>query len=252
MGRLSPLAVAAMAALFVMFGTLSAWQFLRAGEKAVLESEDARRSQIAPIWVHSGQQLRDMHPGRRVKMCGTWLRGAEVLLDNRPHDSRPGYQVFAAMRLRDGTGLMAFRGWMPAVADRDSMAAEIPSANRESTPPDLPAFEVAACPRPARVLEGALWRPDRRPIAVDEDLSGQPGPWVEQQLRLPQLASRLQLPMAELVVWSGWPRKPLQAIPRPPVAAVSSDRHRAYALTWLLLAVAVLAIGAGLALRRES
>jgi len=58
-----------------------------------------------------------------VALRGNFDAKHTILLDNKMHGGRPGYQVVQALRLADGRHVLVNRGWLPAGATREQLPA---------------------------------------------------------------------------------------------------------------------------------
>lgn len=106
-------------ALFVALGN---WQARRAEEKRSLAArlEAARHApalELPPRPVAAPEYVQ-----RRVAARGTFLPEYTVLLDNKIHDGRLGYEVVTPLRLgQSGLNVLVDRGWVAAGARRDQL-----------------------------------------------------------------------------------------------------------------------------------
>lgn len=58
-----------------------------------------------------------------ITLRGSFDARHTVLLDNKMHQGRPGYQVVQPLRLSDGKHVLVNRGWLPAAATREQVPA---------------------------------------------------------------------------------------------------------------------------------
>lgn len=106
--------------LLVLFVILGRWQWHRAETKQVLWGQFERSSTGAPRPL--GAQSADELPRfSRVAVSGQWLSETQFLLDNRPRDGRPGYEVLTPLRRADGRVLLVNRGWVAFTGYRDRL-----------------------------------------------------------------------------------------------------------------------------------
>lgn len=116
-------ALAGVVLLSVVFVFLGRWQYSRHEARSIREDRVAANYDAAPA------ALADVLPGaaadpsaplppdlewRPVRVSGTYLADATVLVRNRPRDGDPGYEVVVPLRLGDGLTLLVNRGWVPA------------------------------------------------------------------------------------------------------------------------------------------
>ena len=113
------------AAVFVpLLLSLGTWQGLRAAEKrkieavrdaaAVLPAAKLKPTEVAPPEHLTPVRVQGRFDGTRI-----------VLLDNRTHKGRAGYEVFACLEdAASEAGFLVGLGWIPAPADRSLPALE--------------------------------------------------------------------------------------------------------------------------------
>ena len=125
--------------------SLGNWQRHRAAEKQALQTqyEQAMHEGAVDLAIGLDAQARRF---RNVRATGTYDARAQVLIDNKVHAGRPGYDVVTPLKLASDRYVLVDRGWVAAAPRR----AELPNA-----PP--PAGEVTVLGRintpPARYLE---------------------------------------------------------------------------------------------------
>ena len=108
---------------------------------------------------------RTWHP---VQLRGSYLVQDTVLVRNRPHDGRVGYDVLVPFRTTEGTVVAVDRGWIPTDDSANGMPSTVPA-------PPSGTVTVTARLRPS---EGALDRgaPDGQVASIDlRDLSSRWG-----------------------------------------------------------------------------
>ena len=192
----------ALALLSIPFIALSVWQFQRAEVKASLIAErDMRQGGFEALLLSSGD-VADRQPGDPVRVLGYWqpctalntlntantggARGDLIVLDNRPRDRVPGYQVFAPLYLHDDSVALIFRGWMPALDRRENLSSQLAQTSEWRGNAGLLSNGVAgvtsgaiaeaqerACDASRQLVpvQGTLWKPDRRPLGVSLPIS---------------------------------------------------------------------------------
>ena len=162
-----------------------------------------------------------------VSLKGEFLPRFTVLLDNKMHNGRPGYQVVQPLRLPGGKQVLVNRGWEPAGGTR----LQIPELRTPSGEISLQGIRLDRLPRayePAGAKhEGAVWQN----ISVQE-FAAWSGlalePWVlEQHSDLDDGLVR------------DWPR-----------AGSGVEMHESYALQWYSLAVLSIVLLVALNLKR--
>lgn len=150
---------------------------------------------------------------------GELLAKHTILLDNKIHHGRPGYQVVQPLRLADGKLVLVNRGWIAAGATR----AQLPEVRTPAGQVSLQGLRLARFPQayaPAEAKpEGPVWQnvtPARYTAASGLALE----PWVFEQ------HSALDDGLAR-----DWPR-----------ADAGVEKHESYALQWYSLAALSLAL----------
>ena len=141
-------------------------------------------------------------------MVGEFLPERTVLLDNKLHHGRAGYEVVTPLRMAEGINVLVKRGWIEA------------SPRREQVP------EVRT-PRGRLRVEGVVLSHLAQPMKLDEPAKGR----VRQRLDLKEFAAETGLALQTFVIEQhssaddglarDWP---------PPDTGV--DMHKAYALQW--------------------
>ncbi len=196
---------------------LGFWQLGRGEEKAALLAEYQQREAAPPLPVAELVDHDDISY-RRVQARGEFDNRRLVLLQNRVRDGVPGYEVVAPFReASSGRWLLVNRGWL-AASDHD-----------------IPA--VPPVPGPV-LISGHLYLSPGDPFTLGAEQWREAWPQVLQNLEFGPLAEQLG---ESLPPWSlrldaespgalvvGWPR-----------VAVSPQQHRAYAVQWFALAVAL-------------
>lgn len=148
----------AAGALIIATVTLGNWQRHRASEKRALSGEYAI-AVSAPALPFDGT-LPDLAAlrYRRVQISGTYLTDKQVLIDNKLHAGKAGYDVVTPLRMaRSGRTILIDRGWIPVGTSRAVLPVVPAPANRVTIegrvalPPRY--FELQANAHP-----GTLWQ----------------------------------------------------------------------------------------------
>ena len=207
------IAAAAFAALFVAAGI---WQHNRMEQKLAL------RAQLEAASAHPASALPDAGDlagwrYRPVAIEGAFDAARQVLLDNRVHQGRAGYEVVAPFLLRDGRTVVVDRGWVPQGATRAQLPAVPPPSGTLTLQGrvNLPPAYVELAPDAA---EGTVWQ--------NLDMK-----------RFAQFAGRALLPV---VVEQTAPAAPGDALVRErPAPDFGVDTHRIYMVQWFIFAAMV-------------
>jgi cytochrome oxidase assembly protein ShyY1 len=140
------------ALLLPLLLALGMWQLGRAEQKAaILERIEARRQRPPADF---SQIARHAEPDfMRVALHGEYLTGRDVLLDNRTHRGRFGYEWVQPFRDQSGVLVLVSRGWIAGSPDRTVLPALEPTAGTlrllaEVYVPLGKPFSLAASPLP--------------------------------------------------------------------------------------------------------
>jgi surfeit locus 1 family protein len=118
------LAAIAGIALFVAAGN---WQRDRMEQKLALRAQFDAAMAAPPATL---PDLRDWTPWRyrQVVATGIYDAGRQILIDNKVHDGRSGYQVITPLTLADGRVVLVNRGWVAGGATRVELPKAAPPA----------------------------------------------------------------------------------------------------------------------------
>lgn len=206
-GPLMTIATLAFCALTVALGL---WQTRRAAEKESLQAMLDRRTAEPPLMLPPVPAAWDAVAMRRVSARGEYADRFGILLDNKVHRGRVGYEVVTPLRIA-GSNLhvLVNRGWVAAGRTRD----------------DLPQVPVMAGPQ---AVEGIAVGPAERVYELGADT--------------PRNAVWQHLVLERYRAWSGLELAPfvlqqtneagdglIREWARPDTGA---HRHRGYALQW--------------------
>lgn len=220
-----------MALLVPVFLALGFWQLRKAEASTALQAalENCARAAPGEMPVTPGEAMQLRH--RRYVLRGSYDAGGQILLDNRIHRERAGYEVLTPLRL-DGADMnvLVNRGWVPAEPDRRTLPEVAPPQGRV-------------------VVTGVAVEPPARVFTLGDPVTLLPTANVWQQLDFPRLRAALGRPLQPVVVRldaaaehgyvRDWPRADERAL-----------RHRGYAWQWFGFALAAPAIWLFLVLRR--
>ena len=108
------LAAIAAVALFIVAGN---WQRDRMEQRLALRAQFEAATAAPPVAL---PDLRDWTPWRyrQVVVTGIFDAPHQILLDNKLHDSRSGYQVVTPLTFADGRAVLVNRGWVAGGATR--------------------------------------------------------------------------------------------------------------------------------------
>jgi len=232
LGRILPTLVTV--ALLILFVRLGFWQLGRAVTKGQLEQTIQRNRAAAemPLQLSSVTPDSSSWEYRRVRVTGRFNTSHQYLLDNRIYRGRAGFQVLSGFSAQNQY-LLVNRGWIPLGADRNQ----------------LPVLSISAG---TITLTGRLVPiPEQGPLLGDAGYGASGWPKVVQQLDLGKLRTQLDPGLIAAV---------LQLDSHNPDCYVcdwvaqrggmSANRHRAYALQWFSMALALLCLYVYLLIRK--
>lgn len=216
--------------LIVLFVALGFWQLQRHDERALRNDTFRARSELPVVPVDelltSDLPVEDLRY-RPVAADGRFVPGADLLVDNRSNEGRPGAWVITPFELDDGSVVAVNRGFQSFV-DGEIVPPAPPEGSVSVIGTVVP-FVDRGCGRRAddtgRVVGTACLRQDAVEAAFGADVAR----FVVQRVRSDP-------PAAE----------PLVAVPPPDLDA---GPHRSYAVQWFIFATIGL-VGYPLILRR--
>lgn len=202
---------------------LGAWQLERGRDKAVLEARIADRM-AQPARSVEPAQLGAVEAYAPVIVRGRYRTDRRVLLDNRTHQGRAGYELLVPLMplSGEGPGVLVNLGWLPAPRSR----AELPAPTLPTLPVSVRgtvASADAGAPVFGAVAEGGRW-----PLRVQRIEPGRIAELAGLRLVEPLLVAAPGSPGGRTHTWA-------------PVR-MSADTHYGYAAQWFGLAT-VLALG---------
>lgn len=215
-----------------LLASLSMWQLQRATEKtqtlariAAWQAQGAvgltRLAHLVQAGVGAGEGAVD---GLQVDFEARWLAPAVWLIDNRIVDGRAGYDVLIAVVDRSdpraaGLAVLLNLGWIEAPAARDVLP--------------FPAI-------PTQLRVQGIFRTDVGGLLLGTNLEDR-GSW---PMRIQQVDVDALSPLVPVALVRGLVHQqqgsPFHIHYRPVV--LPAERHRAYALQWALLALAVIVV----------
>ncbi|WP_062061141.1 SURF1 family protein [Cellvibrio sp. OA-2007] len=203
---------------------LSFWQWQRAAEKNKTLARIANWQQQGPVDIARLSIINaTARDGVQVNFVGRWLAPMVWLVDNKMVNGRIGYDVLIAVEdlssPQHSAALLVNFGWVAAPLQRDL----------------LPAVDV-----PAELRIEGIFRTRTKGFLLGTNIENN-GVWPMriQQVDAVSLSAFLNQPLISGVVYQE-KNSPFLIHYRPVI--LPPERHKAYALQWLLLAVAVVVI----------
>ena len=108
-------------AIFVLAGS---WQHRRMLEKEAVQEQMLAAAALAPAVFPAGVADWTAWRYRRVAITGEFDARHQILIDNKVHDGRAGFDVVAPFALADGRVVLVDRGWIAG----GPVHADLPSA----------------------------------------------------------------------------------------------------------------------------
>jgi surfeit locus 1 family protein len=212
-------------ALLPALAVLGDWQLERAAWKQGLIDAQLEAARQSPQPLVDAIEAGGVLDFRRVFATGRYDLGRQLLLDNRIHNGRAGYQVLTPLLL-DGReeAVLVNRGWLPLGESRAVLPA-LPG-------PDTESFITGTIARlPEKVF---------RLAATEEQHAG--WPQVMQHVEFDAIEQKLDYPLLPVVVQLDESMPDGFTRDWKPVYGITPDKHRAYAMQWFTLAVVLILI----------
>ena len=199
--------------------SLGNWQRHRAAEKEALQDQFDLAARQPPVELGAMSIDAAALRFRRVRATGEFKAGAQILIDNRVHAGRAGYDVVALLKLATDRYVLVDRGWVAQGSGR----ADLPRV-----PP--PAGEIS--------IEGRINLPPARYLELKADTATGP---VRQNLDIDRIAAATRLPLLPFIIeQTGSAQDGL--VRDWPLPDFGIEQHRSYMLQWYSLAL----LGCGL------
>ena len=121
---------AATIAFCALTVSLGMWQTRRAAEKESLQAALDAHSAEPRLALSAVPVAPEATTARRVAARGQYVARYAILLDNKVHRGRVGYQVVAPLRIAGGDmHVLVNRGWVPAGRTRDELPKVVTPAD---------------------------------------------------------------------------------------------------------------------------
>ena len=225
--------IAGTVALFLLatlFANLGVWQTKRAAEKAATEQQHRAATPVPFELALAGSKRF-----ARIDVSGHYDPIRHILLDNQIWKGRAGVHVFTPFFTLDGTAILVNRGWLPLVADRQTMP-DIPTPLHQTVLRGM----LNTLPVPGRILGQAdKLEPNKWPQLVTYLNLGD----IAESLNVPLENWVIQLSDSETAGFEGRDWKPV---------FLSSSRHKGYAFQWFALATVSIVLWVFIGFRKLS
>ena len=212
-----------MAALFIiLFLKLSLWQFTRSKEKSLILSKINQISQNSrPILITSSDQINQQAEYNYVTINGYWDQVQTIYLSNKFHNHKPGYHVITPFIIENPNtsikqAILVNRGWISDIK---------PLLN---TPNNLQPSIIK--------IDGVIKNSNKNQYIMGENLASYGNYHIIQRLDLLSLKPLYNYVIAEKYLNLIAPKNQ-GYIMNWQWTNISPNKHLAYAIQWLLLAI---------------
>jgi len=217
-------------AAFLLLIKLAWWQWQRSAEKETQLQQIYSWQQQGPLsWPDAYQKSSEDIDGAPLRGVAHWLAPFVWLIDNQIWQGKAGYDVLVPVQLSHNTPVLLVNlGWVAAPAERSK----------------LPQISVPA----EFVLDGVL-RTKLAGLRLGQNLEDQ-GEWpMRLQTVEPQtLEAQLGQPLFSGVFY----QQQTPFIHHYKAVVLPPEKHRAYAVQWLLLAIAVVIVAMAASYQRDA
>lgn len=195
---------------------LGNWQRQRAIDKQSLRDQYEAASRAAPLALDAGATAA-ADPAtlrfRSVRAKGTYDAAHQLLIDNRVHAGRAGFEVVAPLKLEGARYVLVDRGWVAQGASRAAL-------------PQVPAPEGTV------VVEGRINLPPARYLELGADANAGP---VRQNLDIARFAASSGLALLPFIIEQT--QDTADGLVRDwPAPDFGIDQHKSYMVQWYSLA----------------
>jgi surfeit locus 1 family protein len=229
--RPTPLLTIAMVGMAALAIALGNWQRHRADEKSAAATLASAAAREAPLDLASVANDADAILYRSVHGSGEYDAARAVLIDNKVHGGRPGYEVVTPFRLAPGNRyVLVDRGWVAQGPTREQ----------------LPLVRT-----PAGVVEiiGRATVPPKRYLELKTDTATGP---LRQNLDIERIAVSSGLALLPFVVEQADPVTPPDGLLRDrPQPDFGIESHLSYMVQWYSLAALAIVLWLVLNWRRR-
>lgn len=205
---------------FVFLLSLGFWQLHRADEKKhILDTVDAYARMQPKRWPAEAAQP---HAFQRIVLKGVY--GQKIIfLDNQFYRHQFGYHVLQPLQIDSGQWVLVDRGWIPV-------------KTRQGAFPKIP------IPVGRQDLSGYVYYPSAKGLSLGAQLDSQQGnQFLIEKLEISFIEKLLQHRLKPFII--RLEKSDESAFVRDwPVVSMPPARHKAYALQWFLMALALVVI----------
>ena len=211
----------------VLFGfllSLGFWQLHRAQEKREIIKNYQVEKDGAVIRLNADMKSAAGLDYQHASSIGRYDSVHQLLLDNRTHEGRAGYQVLTPFILRDSeVAVLVNRGWVPVGKSRDQL-------------PDVAVGEAQ------RTVLGRLKIPPAEVFMLGEEELRRGWPYRIQRIQFQTLSEELQRTLLPVVLLLDNEEPDGYLRDWRPMVGFGPERNVGYAVQWFGLAAALLVI----------
>ncbi|MFT6067149.1 MAG: surfeit locus 1 family protein [Methylophilaceae bacterium] len=107
---------------------LGFWQYDKAQERIVAQGQIDQGLEKPPVQLSAGISDNSQWRYKRVTFKGTYMPEYEILLDNRVHNTKAGYQIVTPVKVvGEEAYVMVNRGWIEGNLNREAPVYETPT-----------------------------------------------------------------------------------------------------------------------------
>ena len=202
---------------------LGFWQLDREAEKRALESLYMDRLGAVPVTIDDAREMDDLS-FVAVATEGRYDNGHSFLLDNRIYESQPGFEVVTPFVTDQDKVLLVNRGWVPQGRYR----SELP------LPPEVTGLQY---------LTGNVYVPAGEPVTLAPETDFAGWPRVLQSVDVGLMYDELNVaPERQALAFTVRLQEAATGVldRNWPAVNTSPQKHRAYAVQWFSMAMALI------------
>lgn len=210
--------------LFGFLLSLGFWQLDRAEQKREIITHYQGDKDGAVIRLDADMKSAGGLEYQRASSVGRYDSAHQLLLDNRTHEGRAGYQVLTPFILRNSeVAVLINRGWLPLGSSRGQL-------------PDVAVGETQ------RTVMGRLKTPPEEVFMLGEEEQRQRWPYRIQRIHIQALSEELQRTLLPVVLLLDNEEPDGYLRDWQPLVGFGPERNVGYAVQWFGLAAALLVI----------
>lgn len=210
--------------LFAFLIGLGFWQLDRADQKKALISQYGGEQARTVLRLDAGLKSTTGLNYRSATVTGHYDTRHQLLLDNRTHAGRVGYQVLTPLVMGDsGVAVLVNRGWVPLRQSREIL-------------PDI------AVPEHRRKISGRIKIPPNKVFMLGKETPRRGWPWRIQQIHLDALSAELGRPLLPVILLLDAGEPDGYVRDWKPTVGFGPERNIGYAVQWFGLAITLLTI----------